>query len=73
MSGELRRHAVATFLEPWLIHHDRKSVRITCYPTLGKEDEVSARLKAAVEEWVPAGSMSDAGLAARIRADRPTS
>ncbi len=70
LSHELRRHAVATFLEGWLQHHDRASVHIICYSTAALEDDVTARLKKSVEGWANAAPMNDAAIAQRIRADR---
>lgn len=70
LSAELRRHAVATFLEPWLAHHDRGSLSIHCYAAAATEDHVSDRIKSATASWVKVTRMSDEAVAARVRADR---
>lgn len=68
VSGDLRDHAVATFLAPLLAHHDRDRFRVTCFDTSEiAEDAVTAELRSYVSEWVKTGSMSDDALAEAIR------
>jgi Tfp pilus assembly protein PilF len=50
LSPDLRRHAVATFIEPFLKHADRSRVTILCY-SAGREDEVSAHLRRLADGW----------------------
>jgi predicted O-linked N-acetylglucosamine transferase (SPINDLY family) len=69
LSHELRRHAVATFLEPWLTGRDRSGFRITCYATSPVEDEVTTRLRAAADRWRSVVDQPDAAIAAQIRRD----
>ena len=44
VSPDLRRHAVAFFLEPILANHDRRQVEAICYADVGSPDAVTARL-----------------------------
>jgi predicted O-linked N-acetylglucosamine transferase (SPINDLY family) len=69
VSADFRLHAVAFFVEPLLVHHDKLAFDITCYSTTTRPDEVTERLKRSATHWLDAGLMSDASLAARIRAD----
>lgn len=69
VSPDLRRHSVAYFLEPLLAHHDRNAVEIVGYYNHAAADEVTARLRALCDGWVPTIGLDDAALAERIRAD----
>ncbi|MBX3358547.1 MAG: tetratricopeptide repeat protein [Phycisphaeraceae bacterium] len=69
LSPDFRAHAVATFIEPWLTHHDREQFEITCYSSGGAEDDVTARFKKLAARWRPATEPDHAALARRIRAD----
>jgi protein O-GlcNAc transferase len=51
VSGDLRAHPVAYFLEGWLPHVDRKRLELVAYATLAREDEVTARLKPHFTAW----------------------
>jgi predicted O-linked N-acetylglucosamine transferase (SPINDLY family) len=69
VSPDFRRHAVSSFLEPLLARHDKAVVQVYAYAEVKREDEVSARLKGYVDEWVPTVGLSDEALAERIGAD----
>lgn len=69
VSGDLRRHSVAYFIEPLLAHLDRTRLETWAYHNARISDEVSARLRSHVDHWVPCAEMDDAALLARIRAD----
>ena len=69
LSGDLRAHPVAFFLEPILAHHDPKQVEITCYDVAGVEDNITARLQGYAHHWRTAASWSDAALAQKIHED----
>jgi protein O-GlcNAc transferase len=70
VSADLRRHSVAYFIEPVLEAHDRERFEVYGYFNHASGDEVSERLRAQVDGWVPCVRLSDEELAQRIRADR---
>lgn len=51
VSGDLRAHPVAYFLEGWVPHVDRERLELVAYATLAREDEVTARLKPHFSAW----------------------
>ena len=69
VSSDLRKHAVATFFEPLLEAHDRERVEVFCYYNQMIGDEVTRRLEARAEHFIPVHGIADRDLAARIRAD----
>jgi len=69
LSPDLREHPVAFFLEPLLAHHDAAQVHVTCYSGVTRPDRVTGQLRALVPGWREVAGLSDADLAARIRAD----
>jgi len=69
VSGDLRQHAVASFIEPVLTHHDKTQVEVFCYANSRVRDAVTSRLMAMADRWQPCAGMSDDELAQRIRAD----
>ena len=69
LSSDWRRHAVAVFAEPLLAAHDRSRFEIVCYQNYTGGDELTARIAALADQFVPIASMSDAEAARRIRAD----
>ena len=69
VSADLRRHPVGFFLLPVLEAHDRSRVQAICYATRTSDDETAVALRSAADAWVPAETMDDDALAARIRAD----
>ncbi|MEO5375457.1 MAG: tetratricopeptide repeat protein [Alphaproteobacteria bacterium] len=69
VSGDLRAHPVASFLEPVLAARDRNAVQVTCYHTGLIQDAVTDRLRQAADAWVDAAALSPAALAGRVRAD----
>ncbi|MEM8714374.1 MAG: tetratricopeptide repeat protein [Cyanobacteria bacterium P01_G01_bin.4] len=69
LSGDLRSHPVAFFLEPILNHHNTDLVHITCYDTAEIEDATTQRLKQAADRWRKCVSMSDDDLARTIHDD----
>jgi predicted O-linked N-acetylglucosamine transferase (SPINDLY family) len=70
VSPDFRNHVVMCFVEPIIARHDRSRVEVFCYHTLYWQDHATERLRKLPEHWVDAGSMSDAQLLERIRADR---
>ncbi|MBK8161708.1 MAG: tetratricopeptide repeat protein [Gammaproteobacteria bacterium] len=69
VSPDLRRHSVASFIEPVLARHDKSALEVFAYYSHSQQDEVSARLQACVDHWVPCLNLSDEQLAGRISKD----
>jgi predicted O-linked N-acetylglucosamine transferase (SPINDLY family) len=71
VSGDLRNHAVATFLEPVLAHlcHGGK-LDLHAYSNCALEDDVTARLRGYVKHWNSIASITDMVLAQKIMDDR---
>jgi len=70
VSGDLRNHAVAFFVEPLLRRHDPEQVAVYCYDTSTfQEDDVAARLRSYGHTWRKVGTSSDAAVDEAIRAD----
>jgi protein O-GlcNAc transferase len=69
VSGDFRNHAVASYFEPTLASHDRSQVDVFCYYNHHQHDEVTSRLAALSDHWIPCKGMSDTALAERIRQD----
>jgi predicted O-linked N-acetylglucosamine transferase (SPINDLY family) len=67
VSGDLRNHAVATFLEPVLAHlcHD-ENLELHAYSNCTLEDNVTARLRGYVKHWNAVANLADAALAQKI-------
>ena len=70
LSPDFRSHAVASFIEPILSHHDRSRFEIFCYANLARPDETTARLKGLVEGWRDIYRVADEEAARVIAADR---
>ena len=70
VTGDLRNHAVAFFLEGLLEQIDSSQVELIAYPTSPKVDEVTKRLKPYFAAWEPIHGKSDAAAARMIHADR---
>jgi predicted O-linked N-acetylglucosamine transferase (SPINDLY family) len=69
VSPDLRRHAVAFFLAPILVHHDPAQVEVFCYAQVAAPDERTAQLRSLAHHWRDTVGVSDEDLAAQIRAD----
>jgi len=69
VSGDFRRHSVASFFEPVLACHDRNAFRVYCYCTGGGADAVTMRIQAHADRWRDIRGVSDAAAAAQVRAD----
>lgn len=70
VSPDLRDHAAAYFLEPLFENHDHERHHVAAYAEVISPDDVTARLRAHVDDWISTVGMNDEELAARIRADR---
>jgi predicted O-linked N-acetylglucosamine transferase (SPINDLY family) len=69
LSGDFCTHSVAFFLEPVLIHHDRKEFRIYCYSNRSVSDHTTLRLKAMDVEWRDIYGISAEKVAQQIAED----
>ena len=69
LSGDLRSHPVAFFLEPILAHHNSRSVTIYCYDTVGVSDETTTRLQSYSDRWINCAGWDDLRLAQQIHDD----
>jgi predicted O-linked N-acetylglucosamine transferase (SPINDLY family) len=69
VSGDLRCHPVAFFLECLLEHADRSRMELFAYPTQSGEDDFSAQIRRRVVKWTPIDALDDDAAAARIAAD----
>lgn len=69
VSGDLRKHAVAYFIEPYLEGFRGSSLEVFVYANQRDHDETSERLKAHVAQWRRVIELGDADLAALIRRD----
>lgn len=69
VSGDLRKHPVATFLEPVLQHLQDRALRLYAYSNYPGEDEVSARLRGRFVVWRNIHALDDAAAAQLIDSD----
>lgn len=69
VSGDLRRHSVAFFIEPVLAAHDRARFHITCYSNDEREDAVTARLRDLSDAWRDISMLSNEAARALIERD----
>ncbi len=70
VSGDLRAHAVAHFIAPFLFDLRARGFDLRAYSTLPAEDPVAAHLRQAFAGWTEAQAMTDEALAQRIVEDR---
>lgn len=70
VSPDFRWHACRFFIEPLLRAHDRDAVEVFAYAEVRAADEVTDRMRGAVDHWCETVGMSDEALAERIRQDR---
>ena len=70
VSGDLRNHAVASFIDPVLNRLSTSpQLAMHAYSNFAVEDLKSQRIKGYVKHWHPVAGMSDDALAEQIRAD----
>ncbi|MEP6883021.1 MAG: hypothetical protein ABI866_13560, partial [Dokdonella sp.] len=70
ISGDFCSHAVNTFFEPILEHHDISRFEIHCYSDVDKSDAVTDRLRAYPQHWQEISGWSDSAVTEKIRIDR---
>lgn len=72
VSGDLKNHPVGFFLESVLAAlaaNAGRRIELVAYPSIRKEDEVTARLKTAFTDWKPLADLSDEAAARMIQDD----
>jgi predicted O-linked N-acetylglucosamine transferase (SPINDLY family) len=70
VSGDLREHAVASFIEPLLAQlRNHSALELHAYHNSAAEDHVSRRLRGLVRSWHPVCTLSDAALTNKIMDD----
>ena len=70
VSGDLRDHAVAYFIEPALVYlSSRPELTLHAYYNHNIDDSTTRRLREYFAQWSPISYLSDAALAEKIRAD----
>ena len=69
VSGDYRQHAVSYFAEQLFAHHDRARIELFAYSNHPRRDNITARLEALAEHWVPVTGVSDTAVRERIEAD----
>jgi len=69
LSPDFRDHAVASFLEPILAHHDRERFEIFCYANLSRPDGTTERMKGLADHWRDIWGMGDEQAAGTIARD----
>lgn len=67
VSGDMREHSVAFFLEPIFAHHLAVNVETFVFSTSKQKDAVTARLKKHIDHWFDVSSMNDDALFNLIR------
>lgn len=66
LSADMRRHSVAFFIEPLLMHADRTQFEIVVYSTTNPTDDFTDRLKKRADVWRDCRALSDNKLAMQI-------
>ncbi len=69
VSGDLRQHVVAYFLENLIQYIDSSSIELIAYPTTNREDEVTAKLKPHFSGWKSLVGLTDQAAAQLIHND----
>lgn len=70
VSGDLRQHAIASFIEPVLIHlATYPKLCLHAYHNHASEDGITLRLKKLFAHWHPIVNLSDEALVTKILAD----
>ncbi len=72
VSGDLRTHSVAFFIEPWMASRDRSAADVVCYSTTPTNtgDSITARLMSLADVWRQASTSGPPEiLAAQVQRD----
>src|SRR5262249_24582110 len=69
VSPDFRSHAVASFVQPLLRHHDRGPGEAVCYAEVEAPDEATARLRGLADHWRGTVGLSADEVADLVRHD----
>lgn len=69
VTGDIRNHPVAFFLESIVASLDPSRIQLTAYNTLHHEDALTARIKPHFAQWTNIASLSDKQAAQKVRDD----
>lgn len=70
VSPDFRRHPVASFFEPVLVHHDPQQFETYLYAEVAVPDATTERFKRFATVWRNTSKITDAELLRQVRADR---
>ncbi|ACT52021.1 O-linked N-acetylglucosamine transferase, SPINDLY family protein [Methylovorus glucosotrophus] len=70
VSGDMRDHAIAFFMEPVFRHHDPSQVEVHVFSTAMQEDDTTAHLKSLVPHWHDVSRLDDDALFKLIRSQQ---
>ncbi len=69
LSGDFRKHPVATFIAPLLQSHNCAAVEVFCYSHVGRPDRMTEWLRSLTPQWRDIARLGDAEAADVIRVD----
>ena len=69
VSGDFREHSLANFILPVFESHDRQRFRTHAYYCVGPEDDMSGRIRAAVDVWHGVHRLNDHQLLELVKHD----
>jgi protein O-GlcNAc transferase len=69
VSADFRRHPIGYILEAFLPAHDPAQVETFCYSNNGRDDDVTAQLRAVAHQWRDVARLDDDALAELVRTD----
>lgn len=70
VSGDFRRHAVGSFIEPILANRDPAAFHIICYSDVLRPDDATERLSAMADGWRDIRGLTDIDVCDMIRHDQ---
>ncbi|MFZ5906237.1 MAG: tetratricopeptide repeat protein [Nitrospirota bacterium] len=70
ISPDFRKHSVAYFIEPVLMHHDPERCTVFCYSDVASPDGVTDRIKSLPIQWRTISGMSDEQACGLIQKER---
>ena len=70
VSPDFRQHPVGLFVLPLLAHHDPGKIRVYCYASVARPDEITERCRAHAHVWRNVTGQSDEQVAQLIREDQ---
>ena len=69
VSGDFKRHPVGYFIQPVVERHDRSQVRVFCYSTRNKRDDLTEKIAASADAWREVERLDDADFAGVVKRD----